>query len=61
MIRRQSHSAQEHVLPARQISFQDQGVKFMFDEVHTLAEWVATYGDLLDKRQLVAIGRDLAL
>jgi len=28
----------------------------MFDEVHQLAEWVATYDDLLDKRQLAALG-----
>ncbi|AZO18898.1 hypothetical protein EJ069_32285 [Mesorhizobium sp. M2A.F.Ca.ET.043.05.1.1] len=28
----------------------------MFDEVHKLAEWVATYDDLLDKRQLAAQG-----
>ena len=28
----------------------------MFDEVHGLAEWVATYDDLLDKRQLAAQG-----
>ena len=41
------------MLPAREISFQDQGLKTMFDEVHGLAEWVATYDDLLDKRQLV--------
>lgn len=54
VIRRQSHGAHEHFLPARQISFQDQGLKSMFDEVHTLAEWVATYDDLLDKRQLAA-------
>jgi S-DNA-T family DNA segregation ATPase FtsK/SpoIIIE len=56
VIRRQSHGAQEHYLPARQISFQDHGLKSMFDEVHTLAEWVATYDDLLDKRQLAAQG-----
>jgi S-DNA-T family DNA segregation ATPase FtsK/SpoIIIE len=56
VVRRQSHSAGEHVLPARQISFQDQGLKAMFDEVHGLAEWVATYDDLLDKRQLAAQG-----
>ncbi len=56
VIRRQSHGAQEHVLPARQISFQDHGLKSMFDEVHQLAEWVATYDDLLDKRQLAAQG-----
>ena len=28
----------------------------MFDEVHNFAEWVATYDDLLDKRQLAAQG-----
>lgn len=56
VIRRQSHGAQEHYLPARQISFQDHGLKSMFDEVHSLAEWVATYDDLLDKRQLAAQG-----
>lgn len=56
VIRRQAHSDQEHYLPARQISFQDHGLKSMFDEVHALAEWVATYDDLLDKRQLAAQG-----
>lgn len=44
-----------HYLPARQISFQDHEMKSMFDEVHGLAEWVATYDDLLDKRQLAAL------
>lgn len=29
-------------------------MKAMFDEVHNFAEWVATYDDLLDKRQLAA-------
>jgi S-DNA-T family DNA segregation ATPase FtsK/SpoIIIE len=56
VIRRQSHGPDEHYLPARQISFQDSGLKTMFDEVHHLAEWVATYDDLLDKRQLAAQG-----
>lgn len=56
VIRRQSHGPAEHYLPARQISFQDHGLKSMFDEVHSLAEWVATYDDLLDKRQLAAQG-----
>ncbi|KQW70834.1 cell division protein FtsK [Phenylobacterium sp. Root77] len=56
VIRRQSHGDQEHYLPARQISFQDHGLKSMFDEVHLMAEWVATYDDLLDKRQLAAQG-----
>ena len=56
VVRRQSHAADEHYLPARQISFQDGGLKAMFEEVHGLAEWVATYDDLLDKRQLAAQG-----
>jgi hypothetical protein len=56
IIRRQSHGSEEHYLPARQISFQDSGLKSMFDEVHGIAEWVATYDDLLDKRQLAAQG-----
>jgi S-DNA-T family DNA segregation ATPase FtsK/SpoIIIE len=56
IVRRQSHAPDEHYLPARQISFQDGGLKAMFEEVHSLAEWVATYDDLLDKRQLAAQG-----
>ncbi len=56
VIRRQSKSTDEHYLPARQISFQDGGLKSMFDEVHALADWVAIYDDLLDKRQLAAQG-----
>jgi S-DNA-T family DNA segregation ATPase FtsK/SpoIIIE len=56
VIRRQSHGPHEHFLPARQISFQDHGLKAMFDEVHSLSEWVASYDDLLDKRQLAAQG-----
>ncbi|SEG64585.1 DNA segregation ATPase FtsK/SpoIIIE, S-DNA-T family [Methylobacterium sp. 190mf] len=56
VVRRQSHGADEHYLPARQISFQDGGLRAMFDEVHGLAEWVATYDDLIDKRQLAAQG-----
>ena len=56
IVRRQSHGSNEHYLPARQISFQDGGLKAMFEEVHELAEWVATYDDLLDKRQLAAQG-----
>ena len=55
-VRQQSLGPNEHFLPARQISFQDHGLKEMFDEVHGLAEWVATYDDLLDKRQLAAQG-----
>jgi S-DNA-T family DNA segregation ATPase FtsK/SpoIIIE len=54
VVRQRSGPPGEHVLPAREISFQDQNLKEMFEEVHGLAEWVATYDDLLDKRQLVA-------
>lgn len=54
VVRQRAGSPGEHTLPAREISFQDHGLKGMFEEVHGLAEWVATYDDLLDKRQLVA-------
>jgi S-DNA-T family DNA segregation ATPase FtsK/SpoIIIE len=54
VVRRRSVSQSEHMLPTREISFQDQNLKAMFDEVHDLSEWVATYDDLLDKRQLMA-------
>lgn len=56
VIRKQSHRDNEHYLPARQISLQDHGLEAMFKDVHGLAEWVATYDDLLDKRQLMAQG-----
>ena len=56
VIQRQAGFGSEHTLPARQISFQDQALKSMFSEVHELADWVATYDDLLDKRQLAAQG-----
>ncbi|MEJ6784003.1 FtsK/SpoIIIE domain-containing protein [Aminobacter sp. Piv2-1] len=56
VIRKQSHRDNEHYLPARQISLQDHGLEAMFKDVHGLAEWVATYDDLLDKQQLAAQG-----
>lgn len=56
VIRQEGHAAGLHMLPARQISFEEQQLKAMFDEVHKTAEWVATYDDLLDKRQLRAQG-----
>jgi S-DNA-T family DNA segregation ATPase FtsK/SpoIIIE len=43
-----------HRLPARQISFEDNKVKRILDDAHTLAEWVVNYDELLDKRQLLA-------
>ncbi|WP_435923405.1 FtsK/SpoIIIE domain-containing protein [Paenibacillus sp. DYY-L-2] len=39
-------------LPARQITFQNEDVRGIFDEAHTLGEWVVNYDDLLDRRQL---------
>lgn len=41
-------------IPARRISLQDDKLRSMLDEAHSLAEWVATYDELLDKRQLRA-------
>ncbi|MDZ4867978.1 MAG: DNA translocase FtsK [Alphaproteobacteria bacterium] len=54
VVRKQSHGPGEHYLPTRQISFENRELKSAFDEAHGLAEWVATYDDLLDKRQLAA-------
>ncbi|HEX8902435.1 FtsK/SpoIIIE domain-containing protein [Vitreimonas sp.] len=54
MVRQNAPSPGQHFLPARQISFEDQDLRSAFEEVHGLAEWVATYDDLLDKRQLAA-------
>lgn len=56
VIRRRWHEGTRHILPARQISFEDRVLKGMFEEVHGAAEWVATYDDLLDKRQLADLG-----
>ena len=42
----------ERYLPARRISLQSQALAGMIKDAHDLAEWVATYDELLDKRQL---------
>ncbi len=39
-------------LPARRISLQSQELAALINDAHNLAEWVATYDELLDKRQL---------
>lgn len=39
-------------LPARRISLQSPALAGMIKDAHDLAEWVATYDELLDKRQL---------
>jgi S-DNA-T family DNA segregation ATPase FtsK/SpoIIIE len=43
-------------LPARQISFQEQKLSSIFEEVHKLGEWVVNYDDLLERRQLMNHG-----
>lgn len=42
----------ERFLPARRISLQNPALAGMIKDAHDLAEWVATYDELLDKRQL---------
>lgn len=44
------------LLPVRRISLQNESLKATLDDAHSLAEWVATYDELLDKRQLQANG-----
>lgn len=39
-------------LPARRISLQHEALASAMNDAHALAEWVATYDELLDKRQL---------
>jgi S-DNA-T family DNA segregation ATPase FtsK/SpoIIIE len=46
----------QYHLPARRISLQSESLRETLDDVHSLAEWVATYDELLDKRQLQANG-----
>ncbi|MEV5029607.1 FtsK/SpoIIIE domain-containing protein [Paenibacillus sp. LPE1-1-1.1] len=49
-------SAGSFFLPARQISFQNEKVKAIFDEAHKLGEWVVNYDELLERRQLKNLG-----
>lgn len=46
----------QYYLPARRISLQSESLREALDDVHSLAEWVATYDELLDKRQLQSNG-----
>lgn len=46
----------EHFIPTRQISFQDEITRTVFETVHRLGEWVVNYDDLLDRRQLMNQG-----
>jgi S-DNA-T family DNA segregation ATPase FtsK/SpoIIIE len=44
--------SEKRYLPARRISLQCQDLAALIKDAHGLAEWVATYDELLDKRQL---------
>jgi DNA segregation ATPase FtsK/SpoIIIE, S-DNA-T family len=44
--------ADKRFLPARRISLQNEDLAALIKDAHGLAEWVATYDELLDKRQL---------
>lgn len=46
----------QRFMPARRISVQSQALSETLSDAHALAEWVATYDELLDKRQLQANG-----
>lgn len=41
-----------YYLPSRQISFQNEDTRSIFEEAHKLGEWVANYDELLDQRLL---------
>ena len=56
VVRQTDAPADTRFLPARRISLQNEVLKATMDDVHALAEWVATYDELLDKRQLQANG-----
>ena len=45
-----------HALPARRVSFQNNKIREVFDEVHRLGQWVVNYDELLTKRQLRNLG-----
>lgn len=56
VVRQTDAAAGVQLLPARRISLQNETLKATLDDAHALAEWVATYDELLDKRQLQANG-----
>lgn len=56
VIEGQELSPEQHFFPARQISFQNDTTKTVFEEVHRLGEWVVNYDDLLERRQLINQG-----
>ena len=54
VVRQQDPPAGHHLVPARQISLKNERLGDIFRDAHQIAEWVATYDELLDKRQLLA-------
>ena len=56
LVRQTDSPAGSYLLPARRISLQSEALKATMEDAHALAEWVATYDELLDKRQLQANG-----
>jgi S-DNA-T family DNA segregation ATPase FtsK/SpoIIIE len=56
VVRQTDAPAGSHFLPSRRISLQNETLRGTLDDAHALAEWVATYDELLDKRQLQANG-----
>lgn len=54
--RQQDAPLNAQYLPARRISLQSEALHEILDDAHALSEWVATYDELLDKRQLQANG-----
>lgn len=56
VVRQTDAPAGAHFLPSRRISLQNETLRGTLDDAHALAEWVATYDELLDKRQLQANG-----
>lgn len=50
--KRDAITKNQRLLPARQISLQHQRLAEIMEDAHQQAEWVATYDELLDKKQL---------
>jgi DNA segregation ATPase FtsK/SpoIIIE, S-DNA-T family len=46
------YDQENYYLPSRQISFQNEETRSIFDEAHKIGEWVANYDELLDQRLL---------
>ncbi|MDV3000421.1 MAG: hypothetical protein N5P05_002027 [Chroococcopsis gigantea SAG 12.99] len=56
VVKGEDYRENQYYLPARQISFQNEYISSVFQEVHRLGQWVVNYDDLLDKWQLLNQG-----